>query len=380
MDWSSRDNTLLLNPRLPQDRLGRFTQAWETQVEPHFHSQVGIATSGTSGDGIGKLVVIGKDALLASARAVNERFGVQSKDVWMKSLPDFHVGGLGVRARAYSSQSRIAESQLEKWEPLSIHRELEESGATLVSMVPTQIFDLVQARLRAPAALRAVIVGGGRLESLLLERARELGWPVYPSYGLTESASQIATAISVDDARLTPLSHIEMRTEGESGRLALKGSSLLTGYVHLDESGARFEDPKREGWFLTEDRACLSEDGSLEVLGRIQDFVKIGGEGVVVSRLQSLFETLRIEAGVNVAAVLLVASDERLGARIIVVHEPGLSEIDRLVSEYNSRVAPFERVRDVRRIDEIPRTTLGKIRSSETLALVGFEALAHDLR
>ncbi len=72
--------------------------------------------------------------------------------------------------------------------------EMNEGAVTLTSLVPTQVHDLVQCALACPPSLRAVVVGGAELDPVLGERARELGWPVLQSYGMTEAASQVATA------------------------------------------------------------------------------------------------------------------------------------------------------------------------------------------
>ena len=52
---------------------------------------------------------------------------------------------------------------------------------------------MVKGGWTAPVDLRAVVVGGGRLEETAGRAARELGWPVLASYGLTEAGSQVAT-------------------------------------------------------------------------------------------------------------------------------------------------------------------------------------------
>src|SRR6266571_4853844 len=82
------------------------------RVMPALEGHVFVATSGTTG--AMKLVALSKDAVLASARAVNERLEVRPNDVWCRVLPLFHVGGLGIRARAYLSRSRVIEME---WDP-----------------------------------------------------------------------------------------------------------------------------------------------------------------------------------------------------------------------------------------------------------------------
>ena len=149
-----------------------------------------FTTSGTTGEP--KFACLSKDALLASARAVNEHLNVSESDVWLCPLPLFHVGGFAIFARGYL-KGRVAPIVQGRWEPHTLVQALNVCKATLTSLVPTQVYDLVREECSLPDAVRAVIVGGGRLDSDVATRARQLGWPVLQSFGMTEAASQIAT-------------------------------------------------------------------------------------------------------------------------------------------------------------------------------------------
>ena len=135
-------------------------------------------------------------------------------------------------------------------------------GHGLGALVPTQVFDLVHAGRAAPASVRAIVVGGGALGSDLYTRARELGWPLLPSYGATECASQIATASLASLAadafpELEILSHAEVRTDAE-GRIAVRSPALLTGYA----TAGGLQAPKRDGWWRSEDRGAVDSGWS----------------------------------------------------------------------------------------------------------------------
>src|SRR5687768_11733428 len=154
---------------MPRDERRRL----ETYVVP-LRAHVWLATSGTSG--ALKLTALSKKALLASAASVNRHLQSDSKDVWCCVLPTFHVGGLGIYARALLSGARVI---TEGWDPVRFGANPEIS---LASLVPAQVADLVRLGVRAPRSIRAVIVGGGALGTGLYAQAGELGWPVLPSY------------------------------------------------------------------------------------------------------------------------------------------------------------------------------------------------------
>jgi O-succinylbenzoic acid--CoA ligase len=98
----------------------------------------------------------------------------------------------------------------------------------------------------------------------------------------------------------------------------------------------------------------------LRVSGRAGDFVKIGGESVDLTRLDHILAEITADA-----AVVAVA-DERLGFTIHLAVAAG--DADEIVAQFNERVLPFERVREVHRVRTIPRSPLGKLRRADLAA------------
>jgi O-succinylbenzoic acid--CoA ligase len=228
-------------------------------------------------------------------------------------------------------------------------RAFAKSESTLASLVPAQVHDLVEEELPPPPTLRAILVGGGAFDEVAVARAREAGWPVFPSYGMSECCSTIA----IEDVLLP---HLEARVEPD-GRLAFRGSSLLTGYV-TDEG---LTDPKIDGWFISED-AGVVDGRTLRIHGRASDFVKIGGESVDLGRLDRILRDLAGEA-----VAIVAVPDERLGC---VIHLASTIDTDEVVDAFNASVHPFERVRAVHRVDAIPRSPLGKLLRAKLLSML----------
>ena len=346
IDFTSDETHVLLNPRMPQDDARTLEQL--AREVPSLPAHVWIATSGTTGSL--RLVALSKDALLASARAVNDHLGATSRDGWACVLPTFHVGGLGIYARAMLTESRVIAFD---WDARQFIRTVTREQLTLASLVPAQVRDLVALGEHAPDSMRAIVVGGGATPVDLYEQARALGWAVLPSYGMTEACSQIATAAE-GSPELEILNHVEVRVDDDQ-RLSFRGPSLLSGYAYFDPRGrAAFTDPKVNGWFLSEDRGEV--DGkTLRPLGRAGSFVKIGGESVDLSRLDAILDSVRD----SIDAAILAVPDDRLG---FVIHLATASEdVEPIVDAFNARVLPFERIRAVRRVREIPRSPLGKL-------------------
>jgi O-succinylbenzoic acid--CoA ligase len=366
IDWGSSESAILFNPRLPieeQERLKKVV-GQESRCAAHLW----LSTSGSSGPA--KWAALSKMAFLASARAVNSHLQVSPSDSWITALPEYHVGGLAIWARAYLLGIEVVTLQ-GRWNPHAFCQLADSQRATLSSLVPTQVYDIVQAALPAPTSLRAVVVGGGALTESYYHRARSLGWPLLPSYGLTEAASQVATAELQQQPGLFPrlkiLPHLQV-TINAAGLVCIKGESLLTGYATITQQGILLTDPKKEGLLLTEDRGCL-DGGYLELFGRGENFVKIGGESVDLTYLEGVLKELQEGLKIFHDFALIAYPDERLGHRLHLLTTPHKA-IDSWVEAYHQRVLPFARIAQVHRVESLPRSPLGKLLRSEALSLI----------
>lgn len=359
INWNSPDTDVLLNSRLPaeeQQRIHALLQRFP--LEGHLW----LSTSGSTG--IAKWAALSKKAVLASAEAVNAHLQSTSKDRWINPLPSFHVGGLGIWARAFLSGASVVE--LASWDPVQFHQQACAQQVTLTALVPTQLYDLIVMALPAPVSLRAAVIGGGAMQESLYRKAIALGWNPLPSYGLTECSSQVATAaLGSNNPTLQLLPHMQVKITPE-GFIAIKSDALLTGYVLDTPDGGCFWLPKVDGWFLTEDRGALVND-CLTVHGRNSAFIKIGGESVDLLRLENLLEEIKLDLKLQVDVALVAMPDERLGSVIHLAATAG--PIQPLIDRYQGAVLPFERIRAVHTLPELPRTPLGKLNHAQLVRL-----------
>lgn len=370
MNLFSDSNEILLNPRWPKEDLQALTQLAESvQSELSLKGHVWIATSGSTSESVQstKLVAISKKALRASAESVNHHLSATKEDIWTQVLPSFHVGGLGILIRAELSGARVVSAlKDQKWDVDHFYKTLIEEKCTLSALVPTQVYDLVQKQYTAPSTLRAIVIGGGAFSEELYQKARKLGWPVLPSYGMTETSSQIATApleslkqIEYPDMAL--LSHAQAQKNAQ-GFLEVKASSLFTCYARIETSQPKSWDPKVSGWFTTEDQGEVL-NSVISVQGRSQDYIKIGGEGTNLGRLRQIFESCidQVDASLQQELVLIDMESERLGREIHLVMQSGSSKVSEIQELYSQKVLPFEKIRKVHKVAQIPRSDLGKV-------------------
>lgn len=371
IDWHSSSSEILLNPRLSsgqQEGIRTFLR--------HFHEikgHVWIATSGSTGNA--KWAALSKEAILASAQAVNTHLQSNAEDRWLNPLPPFHVGGLGIWARSYLSGAAVIPCT---WNPEEFHRLACQTEATLSSLVPAQVYDLVMHHLQSPNSLRAIFVGGGMLQEPLFHKAAALGWKLMPCYGLTENSSQVAAAAMEALTDQYPPLHILPHNQVEInafGCIKIKGPALLTGYAMDSPSGPTFSDPKIDGWFHTEDLGQLSGN-ILSVWGRKDNRIKIGGETVDFQHLERRFEAIKLDLKIKEDAALVAVPDERLG---YVIHAATTTpHIHALVDRFHLEVMPFERIRHIHMLPQIPRTALGKLQRAEILEAIHFFKLSRS--
>ncbi len=373
VDWDSEESSLLLNPHLPQDERAALS---ELSLRFAQRAHVWIASSGSSqktGESL-KLIALSKRAFLVAAEAANEHIQATEKDTWVSALPLFHVGGLSIELRAKLSGSKVFSSFHEgRWQPQQFVRSIQDHHGTLSALVPTQVHDLLEQKIAPPSSLRAIIIGGAALPVELYQRARTAGWPLLPSYGLTECCSQVATAelsslLPTEEAfpRLCVLNHCQVAVD-EQGFLKLASPSLLTGYAQKIQQQLIWQTPVKEGWYATSDRVEIervSEKIYLQPLGRDSDFIKINGEGVSLSRLRGILSRVveEVSPQAHLDCTLVDIPHARAGAELVLISSTLFKErILEIQQQYNQKVSAIERVHRWVVVDEIPRSALGKI-------------------
>jgi O-succinylbenzoic acid--CoA ligase len=288
-------------------------------------------TSGTTGQP--KPVELTYGNFHASALASAEALGVDPDDRWLCCMPLFHVGGLSILTRSAINGTEAVIH--ERFDVQAVLHALEEEGITLVSLVATQLRRLLDAGLEAPPDLRAALIGGGPVPSDLIERAEAVGVPVLPTYGLTESCSQIWTG--------QPLPGVEIQTTAQ-GELLVRGPMVAPGALADD------------GWLHTGDRGSIDADGDLTVEGRIADTIVTGGENVSATEVE---EALLAHPRVKDAAV--VGRKDPEWGQAVTAFVVMRGEAPDLAEHLRGRLAGFKVPKAIHTIDQIPRNAAGKI-------------------
>lgn len=305
-----------------------------------------LLTSGTTGEP--RPVFLTRAQFEASARAGAAVLPVAPEDRWLCCLPVNHVAGLSIFTRcAIFGAAVVAEPT---FDPERVRALLEDGSVTIASLVPTMLLRLREAGLERAPGVKGILLGGGPIPDELLAWAGVVGLPVMPTYGMTETCSQIATA-RPGERLAQPLPGVEVRI-ADDGEILVRGPMVAA-----------------DGWLHTGDRGRLTEDGLLDVEGRMDDLIVTGGENVAAQEVE---QALLAHPAVTDAAVLGV-EDPEWGRAVTAFVVADASESD-LIAHCRDRLAAFKVPKRVIAIAELPRTPAGKVMRAP------LECRAHDLR
>jgi O-succinylbenzoic acid--CoA ligase len=324
-----------------------------------------LFTSGTTSRP--KAVRLTLPNLYASAVGSAFRLGVTPSDRWLGCLPVHHMGGLAPVFRSvWYGTTLVLGGSFEAGRTRDL---LGRRGITGVSLVPTQLTRLLDEGWSPPATLRTVLLGGAPTEESLLARALDAGVPVCPTYGLTETASQVATArpTEVRDhpdsvGRPLPWTDVTIVADGdpvepgERGEVAVDGPTVTPGYL----DGATTEAAFGEYGLHTGDLGIRDADGRLRILGRIDDVVNTGGELVAPAEVCSV-----LESHPDVAAAAVVGVDDpEWGERVAALVVPADGDAvdgDRLRGHCRRELSEYKLPKTVVTAGQLPRTESGTV-------------------
>jgi len=349
-----------------------------------------VFTSGTTGDPKGVMLTFANHFYSATASAF--RLGHHPTDRWLSVIPLYHVGGLAVifRACLYG----IAIDLHPRFDLAAVNASLDSNAITLISVVPTMLVRLLDTRTKWPSSLRLILLGGAAATPDLLAKCCERNLPISPTYGLTETSSQVATITPADSVRkpgsvgkplLFSSVRILLRDENERiigdappnvhGEIAVRGPTVMRGYYHNEVATQRaltLSDPADFGknesaedaqnqWpeLLTGDIGYLDDDGDLFVLQRRSDLIISGGENIYPAEVEN---ALRSHPNVTDACIVGVPDAEwgqRVVAMVITDADP-LSARD-LLDHVRPQLARYKLPREIKFVDALPRTASGKV-------------------
>jgi o-succinylbenzoate---CoA ligase len=285
-----------------------------------------VHTSGTTG--APRPVVLSYGNILANALGCFAALGHDTAERWLCPLPLAHVGGLMVLLR-----SAIAGTT-------AVLGPADRDDVTIASLVPTQLGRLLEAGARPGPRLRVVMLGGAPADPTLLVRARDAGWPVAPTYGLTQACSAVTVA-EPGDVRTSgsPLPGLRVAIAPD-GEILVTGPSVAGG-----------------GVLRTGDLGRL-DLGRLVVVGRKSDTIVSGGENVAPVEVEAAL----LEHPAVAEAGVFGRPDSEWGEAVsafVVLRAP--AGVDELREHCAERLARYKVPKTIEAVDALPRNAAGKL-------------------
>jgi fatty-acyl-CoA synthase len=353
-----------------EDLLDRSTAAPPSPLQGRGTNRVVIHTSGTTGvpkAAARDLGSSGATAVLAFIQTVPYR----GDDVIVCPAPIFHAFGLATVATSLVLGATLVLP--DTFEPHAVLDLIEEHDATAVSMVPVmlrRVLDLPDDAWadRDLSGLRILLVSGSATSPQLRRETRErVGEVMYDLYGSTEAGwVAIATPATIRERPESvgrPVTGVEVAIvdtdgtrlpRGDTGRVMVRSGARFAGYL----SGEEVDE--EHGFLDTGDLGVLDEDGFLHIVGRADEMVVVGGENVYPIEVESVIDELD---GVDDVAVLGV--EDREYGQVLAAAVVGDVAADAVRAHCREKLASFKVPREVVVVDELPRTSTGKVRKPD---------------
>ncbi|VAX07465.1 O-succinylbenzoic acid--CoA ligase [hydrothermal vent metagenome] len=359
-DWSPDVNVITIGQLLLQ----QFTLGG-ISVEPRtsIYTPLMLATSGSTD--VPKVVLLSPENITTSVQSANHYLQLQQNDLWLNCMPLFHIAGLMILYRSIACGAAVILH--DKFNAKKVWHDLQKYPVSHISLVPTMLQRLldVAGERSPPASLRLVIIGGATLEPALAQRALKAGWPLYMSYGMTETSSQIAGCrlnaetwnepfvLEVYAGIETQIRGIEESTDG-SGQLALRGAAIMSGYADSQNLSTQALDA--DGWLLTRDIAKLNDAGHIIILGRADDVIISGGENIHPAQVEAI---MRDCPGIDEIAI--TSNDNPEWGQSLVAIYRGTGSKEKIEQWSRDKLKGSWRPRQFIKIDALPRLPNGKL-------------------
>lgn len=326
-----------------------------------------VFTSGTTGQPKGAMLTFANHYHSATASAF--RLGVDPADCWLLAMPLYHVGGMAIVLRSCLYGTAILLQS--KFEAETTARALRQQPVTLISVVPTMLHRMLKndPNVLASPHLRVILVGGAAMSPQLAEICRELNLPVAVTYGLTEAASQVATA-APDEARRKPgsvgkpllFSAVRVADPdgnslpaGEIGEIVVSGPTVMAGYYRRPDATRQ---ALRHGELFTGDLGYLDADGDLFVVQRRSDLIISGGENVYPAEVERVLRGHPAVADTCVVGLPDPEWGQRVAAMVICTEPLAESALPNFCRQ---QLGGHKQPRLFKFVESLPLTASGKV-------------------
>ena len=342
-------------------------------------------TSGTTGNPKGVVYSHRAIFLHSLALCLADTFGICEQDVLMPVVPMFHANAWGMPFAGVMVGAKLVFPG-PHLQPRDIAELIQNERVTVTAGVPTiwiGLYALLERERYDLSSLRVMPVGGSAMPRALIEAfEKRFGIRVAHAWGMTEM-TPLGTVANLksymadwpEEERFAirakqgmPVVGVEIRAVDDQGRevpwdgktmgeLQVRGPWVIRAYYNDPRTAEAFQD----GWFRTGDVVTIDPEGYIQIVDRIKDLIKSGGEWISSVDLEN---ALMAHPKVLEAAVIAVPHpkwQERPLA--VVVPRPEFKEDltkEELLEFLRPRFAKWWLPDDIVFVEAIPKTSVGK--------------------
>ena len=292
--------------------------------------------------------------LSSSVEGFKEYFGIQKINSCC-TLPLYHVSGLMQFMRSFLTQGSLIIGSYRLINQIYSAVDIQEY---FISLVPTQLQLLIESSALQLAEFKIVLLGGASTSKSLLNKARRLNIPLSLTYGMTETASGIATlkpedflAGSNNNGQVLPHAKVLMKSKANQPELIkIRAKSLCLGY---------YPYIFKQSIFTTDDLGYFDDQGYLHIVGRNSQKIITGGKNVFPAEVESAILATKLVKDICVIGI----SDRKWGQAVTAVYVPLTikQDLNLIKQEIKLQLAKYKQPKNWIEVDILPRNNRGKI-------------------
>ncbi|MEA5627318.1 2-succinylbenzoate--CoA ligase [Nostoc sp. UHCC 0251] len=369
-DWGTQEWQQVFDLVQPNIILGISNREWKIGNKDNYQCPmpnaqcptIMIPTGGSSGQI--KFAIHTWETLISSVQGFTEYFQIKQVNSFCV-LPLYHVSGLMQFMRSFTTAGKLAIQPFKAVESGQISNI--KQSEFFISLVPTQLQRLLQnpELTKWLSQFNTVLLGGAPAWNELLEKARFHHIRLAPTYGMTETASQIAT-LKPDDflggkissGQILPHAKVTIRNQqgeilnsNQIGNITIYAQSLALGYYPKTR--------ENQTYFQVDDLGFLDEQGHLNIVGRNSDKIITGGENIYPAEIESAIQATQMVADICVIGI----PDKHWGQALTAIYIPKKSDISALKIQtlLKNKLSKFKIPKYWIPQQNLPRNSQGKI-------------------
>lgn len=354
-EWEQVFN--LVQPDLVLGRENNFAKSVITNYELPINNTIMIPTGGSSGKI--KFAIHTWETLTASVEGFTEYFAINSVNSFC-ILPLYHVSGLMQFMRSLTTGGKLVITTSKRLETCEIPNI--NPAEFFISLVPTQLQKLLQnpELTQWLSKFTTVFLGGAPPWEELLEKARFHQIRLAPTYGMTETASQIATLKpdeflkgKFNSGKILP--HAKIIIDNQPGNINIQSKSLALGYYP--------QMWENRNSFVVDDIGFLDSQDYLHIMGRNSDKIITGGENIYPLEIETAIRKTQMVTDVCVIGI----TDKYWGQALTAIYVPKDENISHreIQTQLKNQLSKFKIPKHWISLAKLPRNNQGKINRQE---------------